>query len=66
MAGLELVRNGENGYIVPVEDVSATVEAIEKVLAADTDKMSARSLNVIRDYTIESMAEAHVRILNGK
>ena len=66
VAGLELVRNGENGYIVPVEDVSATVEAIEKVLAADTDKMSARSLNVIRDYTIESMAEAHVRILNGK
>lgn len=64
VAGLELVKNGENGYIVPVEDVPATVEAIQKVMDADTKKMSERSLEIIRGYTIEAMAEAHVRILS--
>lgn len=64
VAGLELVKNGENGYIVPVDDVPATVEAIQKVMDADTKKMSERSLEIIRGYTIEAMAEAHVRILS--
>lgn len=66
VAGLELVRNGENGYIVPVEDVSATVDAIQTALSTDVTKMGARSLDIIREYTIESMAEAHVRILGGQ
>ena len=40
------------------------VEAIQKVMDADTKKMSERSLEIIRNYTIEAMAEAHVRILS--
>lgn len=66
VAGLELVRNGENGYIVPAEDVPATVEAIRSVMAADTYQMGERSLEIIRGYTIEAMAEAHMRILGGR
>ena len=66
VAGLELVRNGENGYIVPVGDVTCTVEAIQNVLSADTIKMGTRSLNIIRDYTIESMADAHAKLLSER
>lgn len=63
VAGLELVQNGENGYIVPVEDVMATVESIRRVLSADIVAMSGRSLDIIRNYTIEAMVETHMRIL---
>jgi len=66
VAGLELVRNGENGYIVPAEDVPATVEAIRSVMVADIYQMGERSLEIIRGYTIEAMAEAHVKILGGR
>ena len=62
VAGLELVRNGENGYIVPVEDVPATVEAIRSVMAADTYQMGERSLEIIRGYTIETMVKKHIEI----
>ena len=51
---------------MPVGDISATVEAIKNVLSSDSAKMWARSQDFIRDYTIESMAAAHMRILGGK
>ena len=60
LAGLTLVENGENGYIVPVEDVKATKDAIEKVLeGVNSVELGKKSLEKIRDYTIEKMAMEH-------
>lgn len=65
VAGLELVENGINGFIVPVEDKDAMVEKIHAVLAADYRKMGAAALETIRPYTIENMVKAHVEIFEG-
>ena len=65
VAGLELVQNGVNGYIVPVEDVPALAEKINAVLADDALRaaMAQAGLAAIAPYTIENMAAAHCEIL---
>ena len=59
VAGLELIRDGVNGYIVPVEDEKALAEKIRAVLSSDLSKMGEAALEAIRPYTIEAMAKAH-------
>ena len=63
VAGLELVEDGVNGYIVPVEDIEALADTIQKVFEADFQKMGEASLEKIRPYTIENMAKIHAEIL---
>lgn len=63
VAGLELVENGVNGYIVPVEDVEALKDAMLCSLQGDLRQMGAAALERIRPYTIENMAKAHMEIL---
>lgn len=62
VAGLELVEDGVNGYIVPVEDEAALAEKICTVLAGDVRQMGEASLEKIRPYTIENMAKVHADI----
>lgn len=65
IAGLQLVENGENGYIVPVENDKALAEKINKVLDEDTfESMGKKNLEKIRMYTIEEMARCHISIFN--
>ena len=64
VAGLELVRDGENGYIVPVGDVDVTTDAIQKVFQGDIEQMGLKSLETAQRYTIEAMADAHMRVFN--
>lgn len=66
VAGLELVENGVNGYIVPVGDADALAEKMDAVLSGDLHQMGAASLGKIRPYTIENMAKVHVQILNDR
>lgn len=67
VAGLELVRDGVNGYIVPVKDREALVEKVNAVLGSDYARMGAAALETIRTYTIENMAKTHVEIFeNGR
>ena len=65
VAGLELVKEGENGYIVPIEDVQALSQAITKIFAQDYRAMGQKSLERIRPYTIENMASRHLEVFNG-
>ncbi len=61
IAGLELVRNDENGYIVPVGDTKQLAEKIREALSADKNGgMAQKSLDIIQDYTIEKMALSHL------
>ena len=64
IAGLELVNNGENGYIVPVEDVSALEKAIKEVFENNFKNMGEKSLEIINNYTIEQMVKKHLEILS--
>ncbi len=63
VAGLELVKKGANGYIVPVEDVPALTYAITRLFAQDYRAMGQKSLELIKPYTIENMAHKHQEIL---
>lgn len=65
VAGLELVENGVNGYIIPTDDADALAEKIRLVLQADTEKMGEASLEKIRPYTLENMAKAHVEFFES-
>lgn len=62
-AGLELVREGVNGCIVPVGDLDALAEKLSFLLSSDLDAMGRASLEIIKEYTIEKMAEAHMKAL---
>lgn len=61
VAGLELVKNGENGYIIPIDSSDSIVSAINKVFSDDKNLMtlSQNSIKAINDYTSEKMAEDH-------
>ena len=65
VAGLELVEEGVNGYIVPVGDEKALAEKMVLALGSDLRKMGAASLEKIRPYTIENMAKVHGEILES-
>lgn len=67
VAGLELVEDGVNGYIVPVEDAAALAEKMKLVLRSDLQAMGKVSLEKIRAFTLENMAKVHAEILeNGR
>jgi len=63
VAGLELVKDGVNGYLIPKDDQQALNEKIQAVFDTDYRKMGEAALETIRPYTIENMAKAHVEIL---
>ena len=66
LAGTEMIKNGENGYVIPPDDEIMLAEKIKCILG-DEDlqkKMSASSIATAKKYTIETMAEAHIEILN--
>lgn len=64
IAGLELIENNKNGFIVPVEDESILNNKIKTILN-DANKrkiMSINNINKIKNYSIENMAIEHIRI----
>jgi glycosyltransferase involved in cell wall biosynthesis len=67
VAGLELVNDNENGFIIPVNNSSILAARITEVLIDQKvkEKMSKNSLDKIQRYTIENMAKVHVEIFNS-
>lgn len=64
VAGLDLVENGVNGYIVPVGDVQALADSMNLALVSDMNEMGRSSLRKIQGYTIENMARVHMEIFD--
>jgi glycosyltransferase involved in cell wall biosynthesis len=64
VAGLELVQNDVNGYVVSVEDEKILAEKINKLIADSSlcESMAMKSLVKIQDYTVEKMAQRHMEI----
>lgn len=59
VAGLQLIENGINGYIIPVDDTAALAEGVNHLLENPDllEQMSVNNLEKIRPYTIENMAQ---------
>ena len=67
VAGLELIEDGVNGYVVPVEDEKLLAEKIKAVLSSDLEAMGKAALRKVRPYTLENMARTHTEIFeNGR
>lgn len=64
VAGVELIKEGINGYIVPIEDNEALANAINSYYEKPEKhlRMSSECLKSISPYTIENMAEYHFKI----
>lgn len=67
IAGLELISDYENGFVLSAGDVIGLVMKTEELLNNDElrTKMSERSLQKIQWYTLECMAKTHIEILTN-
>ena len=65
VAGLELIKDGQNGFIVEVDAIEQVCKNIEKALSDDEflSEMSKSALKTIRSFTIEQMAKLHKEVL---
>lgn len=64
LAGVELIKDGENGFIVPVEDSKALADSLNRILS-DSELIrlvNENNLKKAHDHTIESMVKAHIRL----
>lgn len=66
IAGIELVINGKNGYVVSLDDVSNISDNIISIFLDEKklEKMRSESLEIIKNYTIEQMAKTHSKIFS--
>lgn len=66
IAALEMVKEGEGGYIVPVDNSEKMLEKIKVIISDDSlcNAFSQYNASVALDYTIEKMARRHMEILD--
>jgi len=66
IAGITLIKNGENGFIVPIEDVQALAKYIEILINDDKlcDIMGKNNLAKISEYTFEKIVECDIATFN--
>lgn len=65
VAGMELVEEGKNGFIVQTGDVKALADGINNALSSNLDIMGYESYQKIQGYTIEKMVSRHLEILSN-
>lgn len=65
-AGLELIKNGENGFIVPAGDIKLLAYKIRFLYENNNIRfnMALNNLEKIKGYTIEKMVYRHLEILD--
>lgn len=65
IAGLELVEDNVNGFVIDVDNVDMlSARIVEILMHKDIKELGENSLSKISEYTIEKMAEKHIDILN--
>ena len=67
IAGLELVEDGKDGYIIPTEDAKALYGKMKYLLKHPDEmrQMGRHAQEKMTGYTIEAMAQAHVEEFLG-
>ena len=66
MQELRLLKNGVNGFVVPVDDHESLAEAINKIIDNEQlqDSVAVEGLNNIRDYTYENSAQDVISVVH--
>ena len=64
IAALELVEQGQNGFLVETENVAQMKEALLRLVNSEElrDKMSCAAFRRMERYTIENMAAEHMKV----
>jgi len=62
VAALELVKNGINGFIVPVDDEKALAEGISNALTLPN--AAEEAIRSVKGYSLENMAKRHHEVFN--
>lgn len=64
-AGLELIKDGINGFLVDIDDIKSLSRNISKILTNEKLRHDTQINNVLlaQEYTIENMVDDHIRIL---
>ncbi len=67
VAGLEMIKDGENGFIVPNENIKVLAQKIRYLCENDVQRqqMGINNRTKIMDYTVENMASDHVQIISN-
>ena len=64
IAGLELIRNGTNGYIVPVNSETVLANRIIRIFDENNGQLLGHNaIFSILNYTIENMSDAHLKFI---
>lgn len=67
VAGVTLVKENENGHIVPIDDVNELSAKLNNLLSKSDEellKAGSKSIEIIKNYTFEEMAKVHVEMLD--
>ena len=64
VAAAELIEDGVNGYIVPVNDSKELAEAMKKILRVDSSVIGMINLKKISNYTYENVIKSHIQAIN--
>ena len=67
VAGKELIQNGINGYLVPIEDEEQLRDRINQLLESETKRLEMAQNNLLKskEYTIEKMVLAHMLVIDN-
>ena len=67
IAGLELIRDGLNGYKIPMGDDMMMCRRMTEVLSDErlSYNMARNALNTIKPYTMENMAKSHIDVFEN-
>ena len=64
LGAVELIDNGINGYIVPVNNSNELTEAMKKLLCVDSSVIGIVNLQKISNYTYENVIKSHIQAIN--
>lgn len=64
LSGLEMIRNGENGCIIPVENVEALQKSMTELMGRDLYRMGVKSLKTAARYCVEQAAVRDMEFLS--
>lgn len=67
IAGLEMVENGINGYIIPVGDDSLLAHKTDKIIndSSIQNAFAKASIEKVSYFTIENMVDKHINVLRA-
>ena len=68
VAGVELVQDDVNGYLVEAGDVETTVEKIDKIFNMEAESYEVirqNNIKKMREYSVEKMAVKHLHSIGG-